>query len=117
MRNFVLAISSLAILVPNIALAGDYAPIVCGKAKSVAEKTICKSYDLGQQDARMATLYGLATSLVAMGRRGDIQDKQRAWLSARDACGKKIGCLKREYENRIKSLDDVVQTVVSRGPF
>ena len=32
----------------------------------------------------MATLFGVATSLVAMGRRGDLIDTQREWLRRRD---------------------------------
>ena len=56
------------------ASAGEYAPLDCNKANSPAERTICDSYSLGQSEARMATLFGVTTSLVAMGQRGNIQD-------------------------------------------
>jgi uncharacterized protein len=97
--------------------AADYAPLDCGKAKSGTEKAICKSYALGQDEARMATLYAIATSLVGMGRRGDIEDAQRAFLQKREACGARIPCLKDAYAVRIGELDSVVESVVSRGPF
>ena len=99
------------------ALAGDYAPLNCSKAHSPAETAICKSYALGQAEARMATLYGIATSLVAIGRRGDIQDQQRSWLKQRDACGDRVACLEEAYATRIDELNSVVADVASRGPF
>ena len=99
------------------AAAAGYAPLNCSKAHSASEKAICKSYALGQDEARMATLYSIATSLVAMGRRGDIEEQQRAWLQKREACGSDIACLKSAYAKRIGELDSVVQDVVSRGPF
>lgn len=73
--------------ISSLAHAGEYAPLDCHLARSAADRTICDSYALGQSEARMATLYSVATSLVAMGQRGDIQDAQTAWLRAREACG------------------------------
>ena len=64
------AVSLFAASVP--ARAADYAPIDCGRASLPAERAICRSYSLGQAEARMATLFGVVTSLVAMGQRGDI---------------------------------------------
>ncbi len=106
-----------ALLAPHAASAGDYAPLNCNKASSPAERTICKSYDLGQSEARMATLFGIATSLAAMGRRGDLEDAQRKWITSRDTCGKKIACLSKAYDARIGELNGVVTSVVARGPF
>ncbi len=51
----------------NDAAAADYAPLDCKVAGSAAERTICSNYGLGQSEARVATLYALTTSLVAMG--------------------------------------------------
>jgi uncharacterized protein len=70
------AILASAMGLPGAAFAADYAPINCAKATSAADVTICKTYSLGQAEARMATLYGIAMSLVAMGQRGDIGDAQ-----------------------------------------
>ncbi len=77
-------------IAPGSAQAGDYAPLNCAKAKSAAEKTVCGNYALGQLEARMATLYAVATSLVAMGQRGDMQGAQRDWLQERENCGDRV---------------------------
>jgi uncharacterized protein len=99
------------------ARAADYAPIDCGKASSPAERTICRSYPLGQAEARMATLFGVVTSLVAMGQRGDIGDAQRNWLKQRNACGDDTTCLARAYQSRIDALSAALDTVALHGPF
>jgi uncharacterized protein len=116
MKRSLTAAVGLCILC-NAAMAGDYAPLDCTKAKSAAEVTICKTYALGQAEARMATLYGIATSLVAMGQRGDIQDAQTQFLKARDACGHNVACLSRLYASRIGQLNDVIAAIASRGPY
>ena len=41
------------------ASACDYAPITCSKAGSAAEVAVCRTYSLGQAEARMSTLYGI----------------------------------------------------------
>lgn len=106
-----------AVLQSSFAYAGNYAPLDCSKTSSPAERTICRNYNLGQQEARMATLFGVATSLVAMGQRGDIQDAQRAWLKKRDACGNDVACLTKAYDARIQDLNGVVEGIAARGPF
>ncbi|RAI41946.1 lysozyme inhibitor LprI family protein [Rhodoplanes roseus] len=107
--------AALAFATPSFAI--DYAPIDCAKAETPADRTVCSTYTLGQDEARMATLYGIATALVAMGQRGDIQDAQRAFIREREACGADTGCLSRVYANRIRQLDGVIATIASRGPF
>jgi len=99
------------------AIAADYAPLDCARAKTPAENTICRNYALGQAEARMATLYAVATSLVAMGQRGDIGDAQREWLKARDACGRNVVCLGRAYRTRIDQLNKVIAAIALRGPY
>jgi uncharacterized protein len=100
-----------------LAHAADYAPLDCTHTKTAAEKTVCGSYALGQAEARMATLYSVAASLVAMGQRGDIGDAQRQWLQRRDACGRDIACLTRAYSDRIGQLNKVIAAIASRGPY
>lgn len=118
-RVYPLAVAALAtmMLIPSVAQAVEYAPLRCGQASSPADREICKSYELGQKEARMATLYGVATALVAMGQRGDIQDKQRAWLKEREACGARFRCLNRIYDRRIGELDSVINNIASLGPY
>lgn len=97
--------------------AADYAPLDCKNASSDAERTICSSYELGQSEARIATLYELATSLIAMGQRGTIQDDQRSFLKRRDACGSNAGCIRSAYGVREKQLEAVMASIRQRGPF
>ena len=95
----------------------DYAPLNCAKAITVTERVICANYELGQAEARVATLYDLTTSLVAMGQRGDIQDRQRAFLKTREACKANIRCLRSAYDSRIKELDAIMARIKEKGPF
>jgi uncharacterized protein len=110
-----IAIATLALIAPTHA--ADYAPLNCAAASSASEKTICGNYGLGQQEARMATLYQWATSFVPMGQRGDIQDAQRVFLKERNACGAKVDCLRRAYDGRIGQLQTVMTRVMEKGPF
>jgi len=111
------AIGLLIVCEPCAAVAADYRPLDCAKAMAAAEIAICKTYSLGQAEARMATLYGIATSLVAMGQRGDLGDTQRQWIARRDACGRKVACLTRAYAERIEQLNKVIAEIASRGPY
>jgi uncharacterized protein len=99
------------------AAALDYAPLDCAKAKSPAERTICSNYGLGQLEARTATLFEWATSFVAMGQRGDIQDAQRAFITKRNACKSNINCLRNAYTDRIDQLEEVMSRIKEKGPF
>ena len=101
----------------STANAAGYAPLDCGKTSSQAEKTICANYELGQLEARAATLFEITTSLVAMGQRGDIQDAQRAFITQREACRSDVACIRNIYVTRIKQLEAVVAGIASRGPF
>jgi len=101
----------------RVADAASYVPLDCVKAASPTEKTICGNYALGQAEARMATLFSIATSLVAMGQRGDIGDAQRQWLQKRDACGRNVACLAKAYSDRIQQLNKVIDDIASRGPY
>ncbi len=116
--RWLLAASLLSDLVcTSVARAADYAPLDCKKAGSATERTICSDYGLGQSEARVATLYQITTSLVAMGQRGQIQDDQRAFLKQRDACGANAGCIRSAYADRIAQLEKVMTSIQQRGPF
>ena len=108
-------LSLLAASVP--ARAADCAPIDCSKASSATERAICRSYPLGQAEVRMATLFGVVTSLVAMGQRGDLGDAQRKWLKERSACGDDSACIALAYQSRITALSSALDAIASRGPF
>ena len=117
MRCLFAAVLAVTIFGSDLASAGDYAPLNCSKGGSAAEITICTSYALGQAEARMATLYGIATSLVAMGQRGDMQGAQRDWLQERENCGGRIPCLTERYEARIRDLNGTIEGIAARGPY
>lgn len=89
----------------------------CAKAEMADEKAICGNTRLIQQDARMVTLYEVATSLAGMGTRGDLKDGQAKWLDARHDCKADIACLGEAYGKRIEQLKKIIDAVASRGPF
>ncbi len=115
MRNLILGFAVLASF--TSASAADYAPINCRDADEPALYEICHNYSLGQAEARMATLYGIATSLVVMGRRGELIDTQREWLVERERCGADARCLFDVYARGIRRLDGVIDDIASRGPY
>jgi uncharacterized protein len=110
-------LGSLTTAGPCFSQTAAYAPLNCAKASIPAEKTICGNYDLGQDEARLATLYGLLTSLVAMGQRGDIIDAQQKWIKVRNACAGDIKCLTQAYQTRIGNLSKQFDALAKRGPF
>ena len=111
------AIVASTLCAPSLAAGASYAPLACSKASSPDEHAICRTYSLGQAEARMATLFGIATSLVAMGQRGDIHDEQAQWLKTREACGGDTACLTDAYEARIGELNKVIDDIASHGPY
>ena len=118
-RHIVLAalLGSAVASAPCLGQQAPYAPIDCAKASNAAETAICGNYDLGQKEARLATLYGVLTSLVAMGQRGDINDAQRKWIAVRNACGSDTRCLAHAYQTRIGDLSKGFDALAKRGPF
>ncbi|MEP9376722.1 hypothetical protein ABLE91_08430 [Aquabacter sp. CN5-332] len=89
----------------------------CKAAKAPDEKAICDSMVLSDLDVKMATLFDVATHLVAMGQRGALQDQQVEFLKARAACKFNKVCINNAYEARITALQAVLQSIYSRGPF
>jgi uncharacterized protein len=112
-----IALVSVLCLTPRLGHAASYAPLDCAKASTSAETTVCKTYALGQEEARLATLFGVLTSLVAMGQRADIVDAQRRWVFVREACGNNADCLSRVYQTRINELSQALDDLAKRGPF
>ncbi|MGA2056213.1 MAG: hypothetical protein ABSG88_12960 [Bradyrhizobium sp.] len=118
LRNLAGGLVALSLFASSVpARAADYAPIDCGKASLSAERAICRSYSLGQAESRMATLFGIVTSLVAMGQRADIGNAQRTWLKERNACGDDGACIARAYQSRIAALSANLDAIASHGPF
>jgi uncharacterized protein len=111
--------SLLALFVIALAIYGSYrfaVPLVryLGEAGSTTEYAICRSYPLGQADARMAALFGVVTSLVAVGQRGDIGDAQRRWSKERSACGDDSACIARAHQSHITALSSALDAIANR---
>ncbi len=77
----------------------------CIKATTPDEKTICANRTLNDKDVEMATQYRFLTGLFAMGGRGAMQDRQRAWLEQRKVCKSDSNCLNKRYDERIRELN------------
>lgn len=92
-------------------------PIDCTKANSQTELTICGTPALLQADARMSAYYEIATQLVGMGVRGDLDDSQRAFPAVRNKCGTDKTCILAAYWKQTEPLEAVIATVKTHGPF
>ena len=62
-------------------------------------------------------MYGILTSLVAMGARSDLGEAQIAWIKKRDECETDVACIDVAYSERIKQLATAFDTIAARGPF
>lgn len=100
-----------------VAVPARAASFTCAVAMKPDETAICGSMALSDLDVRMATLYGVATKLVAMGERGMLQDGQRRFLVEREACGADAACLTKLYQARIAVLDGVIDRIAANGPY
>lgn len=89
----------------------------CSKATAADERAVCASQTLSDEDVRMVTLYDVAVKLVGMGVRGDLRDQQRAFLAARASCGADAACIAGLYEQRVASLQKIIDDIAARGPY
>jgi len=108
----------LAIAAISLALAAHAAsPIDCAKASNSTEKTVCSTPSLLQADARMTAYFEIATQLVGMGVRGDLQDSQQAFPAMRNKCGTDKACILAAYKKQTAPLEAVTANVKTHGPF
>ena len=90
----------------------------CQKAALSAEKAICQFRSLNDQDVKMVTTFNILTHVLPMGGRDALRDEQQVWLKQRNACGGKVSCIARHYQQRQTQLDELLQTrVYQHGPF
>ena len=75
------------------------------------EAAICANRDLNDMDVEMAVTYRLLLGLFTMGTRHELQDAQAAWLRGRQACGGDVGCLRKAYRARIKTLQQLYEGI------
>lgn len=90
----------------------------CTKARATDEKAVCTNLPLNDMDVTMALLFNLDKRFLPMGGRDALIDQQKAWLVSRKACGSNVACLTDLYQQRIRALQQIIETrVVTRGPF
>jgi len=99
------------------AMARAASPIDCTKSNTPTEQTICSTPALLQADARMTAYYEIATQLVGMGMRGDLDDSQRAFPAVRNKCGTDKTCILAAYWKQTEPLEAVIANVKTHGPF
>ena len=79
----------------------------CNKANSVTENIICSDLNISSLDEQMARKY---KSALALGSE-NIKKEQREWLKEVREC-KNNFCLRRLYEERVKSLDEFINAAM-----
>ena len=92
-------------------------PINCTKVTNSTDRAICATPSLVQADERMTTYFEIATQLVAMGQRGNLQDSQQAFPALRNKCGTDEVCILAAYKKQTAPLEAVIANVVTHGPF
>jgi uncharacterized protein len=81
----------------------------CSKASHEVEELICKDSDLAALDRSLAELYATVLKHTPAKEQGKLKTEQRGWVKGRNDCWKsddQHGCVKAEYEARIKELKD-----------
>jgi len=76
----------------------------CAKAGSVAEKTICGSFELASWDRSVALAFQQALGRLPPERQGSLKRAQEDWLRARDACGGQVDCIDEQLWRRVEDL-------------
>lgn len=77
----------------------------CRQAELPDEKAICADRHLSDLDVEMAVKFHFLKGLMAMGKSGEMSDSQQVWLKRRQLCKGDVGCLNRQYQQRIAELD------------
>lgn len=116
-RKLLLAVSlpGMASLLAALAFAASFD---CQKASLSAEKAVCQYRNLNDADVKMVTTFNILTHVLPMGGRDALRDEQQVWLKQRNACGGKVSCIARHYQQRQTQLDELLQTrVYQQGPF
>ena len=92
-------------------------PIDCSKASTSNERAICADPFLLQTDARLDTLYDIASRLVSPAEHDSLVDSQRAWVKEREQCGTDKNCMRAAYARRASVFESILQRAQARGPF
>ena len=99
------------------ALAGSSAGFDCAKAVSATEQTVCKTEALAWLDRQITRLYGELRGVPGKRGKAPLRNGQRAWLSARDACGADRDCIAKQYWKRLLALTFTFKSKPATGHF
>jgi len=100
----ILSIVTLVILQTSICFSASFN---CNKAGTPTEKAICADAQLSKIDEEMAELYKKGLEILD----NDLFKKdQKSWIKDRDKCSGNMQCLKFAYQNRIREINDELQT-------
>lgn len=91
--------------------------IECSSAIRPYETTVCSHGVLAAMDLQMQTLYRVVERLVKPEAGLKLEADHQAFLRAREACAGDANCLGQTYAGRIQQIDQVLQDIVSRGPY
>jgi uncharacterized protein len=81
----------------------------CAKASHEVEELICGDAELAELDRSLSGLYGTLLEHTPAGEQRMLKAEQRGWVKGRNDCWKSDdvrGCVKSEYEARIRDLKD-----------
>ena len=81
----------------------------CGKASHEVEQMICKDAELAALDRSLMQLYSTLLKHTPASEQKLLKAEQRGWVKGRNDCWKasdQRGCIKSEYEARIRELKD-----------
>jgi len=81
----------------------------CSKATHEVEELVCKDSELAALDRSLAGLYGVLMNNTPASEQKLLRAEQRGWVKGRNDCWKsddQRGCVKGEYEARIRELKD-----------
>jgi uncharacterized protein len=87
----------------------------CRRAASATETAICARADLKQRDSELGSLYDKLAAAQPQGRAA-LQQSQRQWLKARDACGARNDCIASSYDSRLTVLRTQLRDVLAYQP-
>lgn len=79
----------------------------CGRATSLAERTICGDAELARADSDLAALYARRQAALGSAAHGVLRQTQRSWMTRRARCADEAemrSCLLRAYAERTAAL-------------
>ena len=80
----------------------------CERAATPTEKSICSDPDLWPKDRAISAMYFWIRDNAETALAEGVLSVQRAWLKARNDCGRDLRCLNEVYDQRLQELKPIV---------